>query len=60
MSSRMINRIFSGAVTRGKFQAEGKMTYAEFVWFLLSEEDKRHPTRYARKGLTETERKDTG
>ena len=26
---------------------EGKMTYPEFVWFLLSEEDKKHPRRYA-------------
>ena len=24
---------------------DGKMTYPEFVWFLLSEEDKKHPRR---------------
>ena len=24
----------------------GKMTYEEFVWFLMAEEDKRHPRRY--------------
>lgn len=49
----MIERIFSGAVTRGGNkvkssndiqQAEDKMSYTEFVWFLLSEEDKNHPT----------------
>lgn len=39
----MIDRIFSGAVTRGISRKDGKMSYAEFVWFLLSEEDKRHP-----------------
>jgi serine/threonine-protein phosphatase 2A regulatory subunit B'' len=40
----MIDRIFSGAVTRGSAQTEGKMSYTEFVWFLLAEEDKRSPT----------------
>ena len=40
----MIDRIFSGAVTRGTAQTEGKMSYTEFVWFLLAEEDKRSPT----------------
>ena len=40
----MIDRIFSGAVTRGAAQQEGKMSYTEFVWFLLAEEDKRAPT----------------
>jgi serine/threonine-protein phosphatase 2A regulatory subunit B'' len=46
----MIERIFSGAVTRGVKSANGvqhpedKMSYTEFVWFLLSEEDKNHPT----------------
>ncbi|XP_070538327.1 serine/threonine-protein phosphatase 2A regulatory subunit B'' subunit beta-like isoform X2 [Ptychodera flava] len=44
ISSRMIERIFSGAVTRGSTQQEGKMSYSEFVWFLMSEEDKRQPT----------------
>lgn len=24
---------------------QGKMTYEEFVWFLMAEEDKRHPRR---------------
>ncbi|CAH6777829.1 Ppp2r3a [Phodopus roborovskii] len=44
-SSRIIERIFSGAVTRGKtVQKEGRMSYADFVWFLISEEDKRNPT----------------
>ncbi|KAL0102986.1 hypothetical protein PUN28_018352 [Cardiocondyla obscurior] len=52
LSTRMIERIFSGAVTRGgrtknnnnTQQPEDKMSYTEFVWFLLSEEDKNHPT----------------
>lgn len=44
-SNRIIERIFSGAVTRGKtVQREGRMSYADFVWFLISEEDKRNPT----------------
>lgn len=43
ISMRMIDRIFSGAVSRGTIQKEGKMSYNEFVWFLMSEEDKRHP-----------------
>lgn len=43
ISSRMIDRIFSGAVTRGPRNNDNQMSYAEFVWFLLSEEDKRHP-----------------
>lgn len=52
LSTRMIERIFSGAVTRGgraknnnnTQQPEDKMSYTEFVWFLLSEEDKNHLT----------------
>ncbi|XP_057574913.1 serine/threonine-protein phosphatase 2A regulatory subunit B'' subunit beta [Hippopotamus amphibius kiboko] len=45
VSSRMIERVFSGAVTRGKrVQKEGKISYADFVWFLISEEDKKTPT----------------
>ncbi|KAM7182279.1 serine/threonine-protein phosphatase 2A regulatory subunit B'' subunit beta isoform 1-T3 [Macrochelys suwanniensis] len=45
ISNRMIERIFSGAVTRGrKAQKEGKLSYADFVWFLISEEDKKTPT----------------
>ena len=43
ISIRMIDRIFSGAVTRGPVIKYGKMTYSEFVWFLISEEDKHHP-----------------
>ncbi|XP_072263711.1 serine/threonine-protein phosphatase 2A regulatory subunit B'' subunit alpha isoform X2 [Pyxicephalus adspersus] len=44
-SNRIIERIFSGAVTRGNaVQREGRMSYAEFVWFLISEEDKKNPT----------------
>ncbi|XP_015991723.2 serine/threonine-protein phosphatase 2A regulatory subunit B'' subunit beta isoform X3 [Rousettus aegyptiacus] len=45
ISSKMIDRVFSGAVTRGrKVQKEGKISYADFVWFLISEEDKKTPT----------------
>lgn len=44
ISTRMIDRIFSGAVTRGASQLDGKMSYTEFVWFLLAEEDKRSQT----------------
>ncbi|KAL1773515.1 serine serine/threonine-protein phosphatase 2A regulatory subunit B subunit beta [Sigmodon hispidus] len=45
ISSRMIDRIFSGAVTRGcHTRKDRKMTYADFVWFLISEEDKTTPT----------------
>ncbi|XP_072221417.1 serine/threonine-protein phosphatase 2A regulatory subunit B'' subunit alpha isoform X2 [Leuresthes tenuis] len=44
-SSRIIERLFSGAVTRGNaVQREGRMSYAEFVWFLMSEEDKKNLT----------------
>ncbi|KFP86524.1 PREDICTED: serine/threonine-protein phosphatase 2A regulatory subunit B'' subunit beta [Acanthisitta chloris] len=45
ISNRMIERIFSGAVTRGRnAQKDGKISYADFVWFLISEEDKKTPT----------------
>uniref|UniRef100_UPI003AABAE46 serine/threonine-protein phosphatase 2A regulatory subunit B'' subunit alpha isoform X1 n=1 Tax=Centroberyx gerrardi TaxID=166262 RepID=UPI003AABAE46 len=44
-SNRIIERMFSGAVTRGNsVQREGRMSYAEFVWFLISEEDKKNLT----------------
>ncbi|XP_076011275.1 serine/threonine-protein phosphatase 2A regulatory subunit B'' subunit beta isoform X2 [Genypterus blacodes] len=45
ISLRMIERIFSGAVTRGEQVCkEGKMSFADFVWFLISEEDKQTDT----------------
>lgn len=44
INSRTIDRIFSGAVIKGKSALDGKMSYPQFCWFLLSEEDKRHPT----------------
>ncbi|XP_025835689.1 serine/threonine-protein phosphatase 2A regulatory subunit B'' subunit beta [Agrilus planipennis] len=46
LSFRIIDRIFSGCVTRGqrRNKHDEKMSYTEFVWFLLSEEDKNHPT----------------
>ncbi|CAG7816149.1 unnamed protein product [Allacma fusca] len=50
LSTRIIDRIFEGTVIRGwdvaspvKF-TPGKMTYSDFVWFLLSEEDKKTQT----------------
>ncbi|XP_066542128.1 serine/threonine-protein phosphatase 2A regulatory subunit B'' subunit beta isoform X2 [Hoplias malabaricus] len=45
ISQRMIERIFSGTVTRDrKVHKEGKLSYADFVWFLISEEDKKTET----------------
>ncbi|NXS72776.1 P2R3A phosphatase, partial [Pandion haliaetus] len=45
LSNRIIERIFSGAVVRGnEVQKEGHMSYADFVWLLISEEDKRSAT----------------
>ncbi|KAJ6636669.1 Serine/threonine-protein phosphatase 2A regulatory subunit B'' subunit alpha, partial [Pseudolycoriella hygida] len=46
LSARIIDRIFSGCVTKGVRDRNGvpKMSYTEFVWFLLSEEDKTNPT----------------
>ncbi|XP_063634009.1 uncharacterized protein LOC134804737 [Cydia splendana] len=49
LSSRMIERVLSGCVTRGSQNrltpdGEPRMSYTEFVWFLLAEEDKTHPT----------------
>ncbi|PAA55967.1 hypothetical protein BOX15_Mlig023791g2 [Macrostomum lignano] len=44
LSDRIIDRIFSGAVSRNKsLLTESRMSYPDFVWFLLAEEDKRHP-----------------
>lgn len=50
LSTRIIERIFSGCVTKGDKNRgnatphAAKMSYTEFVWFLLSEEDKNHST----------------
>ncbi|CAF3378171.1 unnamed protein product [Rotaria socialis] len=44
ISNKMIDRIFSGAVSNSPNMKEGKMSYYEFVWFLISEEDKCSPT----------------
>lgn len=41
----MLN-IFRSFILRGPNFQEGKMSYKEFVWFLLAEVDKKHPTRY--------------
>lgn len=42
ISSRIIERIFMGIVSR-HIQETGKMSYTDFVWFLMAEEDKKHP-----------------
>ncbi|CAF1082393.1 unnamed protein product [Rotaria sordida] len=44
ISNKIIDRIFSGAVSNSQNMKEGKMSYYEFVWFLISEEDKCSPT----------------
>ncbi|KAM4608956.1 serine/threonine-protein phosphatase 2A regulatory subunit B'' subunit beta isoform 2-T5 [Polymixia lowei] len=45
ISHKMIERIFSGTVTRDRrVYKEGRLSYADFVWFLISEEDKRTDT----------------
>ncbi|XP_019629431.1 PREDICTED: serine/threonine-protein phosphatase 2A regulatory subunit B'' subunit beta-like [Branchiostoma belcheri] len=45
LSPRILDRIFSGAVTMGNsIIRDERMGYPDFVWFLLSEEDKRYPT----------------
>ncbi|XP_061094928.1 serine/threonine-protein phosphatase 2A regulatory subunit B'' subunit alpha-like [Conger conger] len=44
-SKRIIERLFSGAVIKGgSVQRTGRMCYAEFVWYIISEEDKKSPT----------------
>uniref|UniRef100_A0A914WNS2 EF-hand domain-containing protein n=1 Tax=Plectus sambesii TaxID=2011161 RepID=A0A914WNS2_9BILA len=44
--SRVIDRVFSGAVSRGlgRGRPMDKLNYTDFVAFILAEEDKRHPT----------------
>ncbi|XP_028289588.1 serine/threonine-protein phosphatase 2A regulatory subunit B'' subunit beta isoform X1 [Parambassis ranga] len=45
ISHKMIERLFSGAVTRDRrAYKEGRLSYADFVWFLISEEDKKTDT----------------
>ncbi|KAM6986744.1 serine/threonine-protein phosphatase 2A regulatory subunit B'' subunit beta isoform 2-T2 [Aplochiton taeniatus] len=45
ISHKMIERIFSGTVTRDRrLRKEGRLSYADFVWFLISEEDKKSDT----------------
>ncbi|XP_070770781.1 serine/threonine-protein phosphatase 2A regulatory subunit B'' subunit beta isoform X1 [Enoplosus armatus] len=45
LSHKMIERIFSGTVTRDRrVYKEGRLSYADFVWFLISEEDKKTDT----------------
>ncbi|XP_065225249.1 uncharacterized protein LOC135849037 isoform X2 [Planococcus citri] len=45
LSTRIIDRIFSRtrSKARNSMLQEGKMSYTDFVIFLLAEEDKRHP-----------------
>ncbi|XP_008280589.1 serine/threonine-protein phosphatase 2A regulatory subunit B'' subunit beta isoform X1 [Stegastes partitus] len=45
ISHKMIERIFSGTVTKDRrVYKEGRLSYADFVWFLISEEDKKTDT----------------
>ncbi|CAF0791931.1 unnamed protein product, partial [Brachionus calyciflorus] len=44
ISPRVIDRIFSGTVLKGRDWRDGLMSYYDFVWFLISEEDKRNQT----------------
>lgn len=44
INPKVIDRIFSGTVLKGRDWREGLMSYYDFVWFLISEEDKRNPT----------------
>ncbi|XP_033842615.1 serine/threonine-protein phosphatase 2A regulatory subunit B'' subunit beta isoform X1 [Periophthalmus magnuspinnatus] len=45
ISRKMIDRIFSGTVTRDRqTYKERRLSYADFVWFLISEEDKKTET----------------
>ncbi|XP_068592761.1 serine/threonine-protein phosphatase 2A regulatory subunit B'' subunit beta isoform X1 [Cebidichthys violaceus] len=45
ISQKMIERLFSGTVTRDrKVHKEGRLSYSDFVWFLISEEDKKTDT----------------
>jgi len=41
ISDRMIDRIFSAAVNRTNPNKTGQMCFQDFVWFILSSEDKR-------------------
>jgi len=41
ISARIIDRIFSGIVSK-QIARTGKMSYSDFVWFLIAEEDKKH------------------
>lgn len=44
LSSIMLDRLFTGCVTRGSSISEGTMSYVDFTWFILSEVDKTTPT----------------
>ena len=41
----VVERLVSGVVTRNKTTPKGQMGYKDFVWFLLSDEDKTTPRR---------------
>lgn len=45
--SLIIERVFSGAVSRDHHRDRNtnRMSYADFVTFIIAEEDKKHPTR---------------
>ena len=43
LSRKAVDRIFSQIPRKFKSSQEGKMGYEDFVWFMLSEEDKTTP-----------------
>lgn len=53
LTPKIIERIFSGAV-RPAGSPPNKMSYAEFVAFLIAEEDKKHPTRFTSLSLVDS------
>lgn len=43
LSTRIIERIFTSGVVIFNPEARGRMSYEDFVYFLLAEENKKHP-----------------
>ena len=45
LNELVVDRLVSDVVIRDKTVPKGQMSYRDFVWFLLSEEDKTTPRR---------------
>ncbi|OQR72178.1 serine/threonine-protein phosphatase 2A regulatory subunit B'' subunit alpha-like, partial [Tropilaelaps mercedesae] len=43
LSTRIIERLFTPGVVISGAEAKGRMSYEDFVYFLLAEENKKHP-----------------